>query len=213
MHRRDFLRTGAGALAMPSLARAADTRVLRFIPQADLAVLDPVWTTAYQTRDHAFLVFDTLFGQDAGYAAQPQMLEGAAIEDDGLRWRLALRPGLRFHDGEPVLARDCVASIRRWGARDTFGQALFAATDALSAQDDRTIIFRLRTPFPLLPDALAKTAPSPCVIMPERLAATDPFKQVSEMVGSGPYRFLADERIPGARVAYARFDGYVPRET
>ena len=211
MHRRNFLRVGLATLAMPSLARAAEARVLRFVPQADLAVLDPIWTTAYQTRDHAFLVFDTLFGQDAGYAAQPQMLEAAASED-GLRWRLVLRPDLRFHDNEPVLARDCVASIRRWGARDTFGQALLAATDALSAPDDRTIAFRLRTPFPLLPDALAKTAPSPCVIMPERLAATDPFKQVSEMVGSGPYRFLADERIPGARVAYARFEGYVPRE-
>jgi peptide/nickel transport system substrate-binding protein len=141
------------------------------------------------------------------------MLEAAVTEDDGLRWRLMLRPGLRFHDNEPVLARDCVASIRRWGARDTFGQALMAATDVLSAPDDRTIVFRLRTPFPLLPDALAKTAPNPCVIMPERLAATDPFKQVSEMIGSGPYRFLADERIPGARVVYGRFDGYVLRET
>ena len=212
MHRRNVLKAGLGALAMPRLARAADARVLRFVPQADLAVLDPIWTTAYQTRDHAFLVFDTLFGQDANYAARPQMLEAAAAEDDGLRWRLLLRPGLRFHDNEPVLARDCVASIRRWGARDTFGQALLAATDTLYAADDRTIAFRLRTPFPLLPDALAKTAPSPCVIMPERLATTDPFKQVSEMVGSGPYRFVADERIPGARVAYARFDGYAPRE-
>ncbi len=212
MDRRSFLQTGIAALAMPNLARADDARVLRFVPQADLAVLDPIWTTAYQTRDHAFLVFDTLFGQDAGYAAHPQMLETAVAEDDGLRWRLVLRPGLRFHDNEPVLARDCVASIRRWGARDTFGQALLAATGALSAADDRTIVFRLRTPFPLLPDALAKTAPSPCVIMPERLAVTDPFSQVSEMVGSGPYRFLPDERIPGARVAYARFDGYAPRQ-
>ncbi len=212
MDRRNFVQAGLAALAMPNLARAANARVLRFVPQADLAVLDPIWTTAYQTRDHAFLVFDTLFGQDAGYAAQPQMLEAAVAEADGLRWRLLLRPGLRFHDNEPVLARDCVASIRRWGARDTFGQALLAATDALFAEDDRTIVFRLRLPFPLLPDALGKTAPSPCVMMPARLAATDPFKQVLEMVGSGPYRFLADERVPGARVAYARFDGYVPRE-
>ena len=212
MDRRNFVQAGLAALAMPHLAGAAEARVLRFVPQADLAVLDPVWTTAYQTRDHAFLVFDTLFGQDAGYGGQPQMLEAAVAEADGLRWRLVLRPGLRFHDNEPVLARDCVASIRRWGARDTFGQALLAATDALFAEDDRTIVFRLRAPFPLLPDALAKTAPSPCVMMPARLAATDPFKQVVEMVGSGPYRFLPDERIPGARVAYARFDGYVPRD-
>ena len=209
MHRRTLL--AAPLLAMPSITRAQGS-VLRFVPQADVAVLDPIWTTSYQTRDHAFLVFDTLFGQDASYVAQPQMVAGVLTQPDGLRWELPLRPGLRFHDGAPVLARDCVASIRRWGARDTFGQALLAATDELSALDDRTIVFRLSRPFPLLPDALAKTSPIPCVIMPERLAATDAFKQVSEMVGSGPYRFLADERVPGARVAYGRFDGYVPRE-
>ncbi len=211
MQRRTAIAGGMAALAAPRIGLGAEAKPLRFIPQADVAVLDPVWTTSYQTRDHAFLVFDTLFGQDAAYAAQLQMLEAAAPSTDGLRWDLRLRPGLRFHDGTPVLARDCVASIRRWGARDTFGQALFAATDELSAPDDRTIAFRLSRPFPLLPDALAKTAPSPCCVMPERLAATDAFKQVSEMVGSGPFRFLADERVPGARVAYARFDGYVPR--
>ena len=105
-----------------------------------------------------------------------------------------------FHDGTKVLARDCVASIRRWGARDGFGQALLAATDEISAPDDRTIRFRLKYPFPLLPDALAKTPPSMCPIMPERLASTDPYKQVSEMVGSGPYRYKPDERVPGSRV-------------
>ncbi len=215
MQRRGFLTAVAGSmgagLAAPRAVRAAGAGVLRFVPQADLAVLDPVWTTAYQSRDHAFLVFDTLFGQDEGFQPQLQMLEAAVTGAAGLVWRLVLRPGLRFHDGTPVLARDCVASIRRWGVRDTFGQALLAATDELGAGDDRTIVFRLKRPFPLLPDALAKTAPSACMIMPERLAQTDAFKAVSEMVGSGPFRFLADERVPGARVAYARFEGYVPR--
>ncbi len=214
MQRRGFVGgvlAGTAALATPSVGRAAERRVLRFVPQADLAVLDPVWTTAYQSRDHAFLVFDTLFGQDEHFAPQLQMLEAAATEAGGLVWRLTLRDGLRFHDTTPVLASDAVASIRRWGARDSFGQALLSATDDLSAADDRTIVFRLKRPFPLLPDALAKTSPSACVIMPERLAQTDPFTQVAEMVGSGPYRFLADERVPGARVAYARFDGYVSR--
>lgn len=216
--RRRAMMVGAGAalagagLARPGVVAAQGARVLRFVPQADLAVLDPVWTTAYQTRDHGFLVFDTLFGQDAEFAPQLQMLEAAGAEAGGLSWRLVLRPGLVFHDGTPVLARDAVASIRRWGARDGFGQALMAATDEVSAPDDRTIVFRLKRAFPLLPDALGKTAPSMCPIMPERLALTDPFKQVSEMVGSGPYRFLADERVAGDRVAYARFDKYVPRE-
>ena len=205
----------AGALAAPAVGRAQSSQVLRFIPQADLAVLDPVWTTAYVTRNHGYLVFDTLYGQagpEGGFVASPQMLAGHSVEDDGRTWRLVLRDGLLFHDGEPVLARDCVASIRRWGARDSLGQTLLGRTDELSAPDDKTIRFRLKRPFPLLPYALGKIGSNMCAIMPERLAATDPFKQVSEMVGSGPFRFLADERVSGSRVAYERFRGYRPRE-
>jgi ABC-type transport system substrate-binding protein len=108
---------GAG-LALPSVARAAGSGVMKFIPQSDLTVLDPVWTTAYVTRNHALMVFDTLYGIDAAYAAQPQMVAGHSVEQDGRRWRMTLRPGLRFHDGTPVLARDCVASIQRWSKRD-----------------------------------------------------------------------------------------------
>ncbi len=187
--------------------------MLRFIPQADLAALDPVWTSVYVTRNHGYMVFDTLYGQDSALRTQPQMVEGATTERDGLEWRLRLRDGLRFHDGTPVLARDCVASIRRWGRRDAFGQTLLRATDELSATDDRTILFSLRTPCPWLPDALGKIGINMLPILPERLAMTDPFKQVTEMVGSGPFRFLADERVSGARVAYARFEGYRPRDS
>jgi peptide/nickel transport system substrate-binding protein len=176
-----------------------------------VAVLDPIWTTTYPTRDHAYMVFDTLFGMDGSYKVSPQMLDAATTEDGGKSWSLVLRPGLKFHDATPVLARDCVASIRRWGARDAFGQALMAATDELSAPDDKTIRFRLKAPFPLLPDALGKAPPSMCAIMPERLANTDPFKQVTEMVGSGPFRFNAKERVPGSLLVYEKFDGYVPR--
>ena len=211
MQRRSFLAASAATLAAPRLARAGGAQVLRFVPQTDLAVLDPVWTTTYQSRDHGYMVFDTLFGMDSSYAASPQMAEGAVAGDGGKSWRITLRPGLRFHDDTPVLARDCVASIRRWGARDPFGQAVMAAADEVAAPDDRTIALRMKAPFPLLPDALAKTPPSMCPIMPERLALTDPFKQVTEMVGSGPFRFKADERVPGSLVVYERFDGYVPR--
>jgi peptide/nickel transport system substrate-binding protein len=214
MKRRGFLAASAAsaaALAIPSLARAQGAGVLRFIPQADLTVLDPVWTTAYVTRNHGFMIFDTLYGQDSSYRASPQMVEGHAVENDGKLWKITLRDGLKFHDGEKVLARDCVASIRRWGARDAFGQALMDATAELSAPDDRTIRFVLKRPFPLLPDALGKSPSNFCAIMPERLAKTDPFTQVTEMVGSGPFRFLAKERIPGARVVYEKFAGYVPR--
>ena len=209
--RRLLQAAGAGALAAPAIVRAAGETTLRFIPQADLAVVDPVWTSAYVTRNHAFMVFDTLYGQGSAFAPQPQMVTGAVVENDRRTWRLGLRPGLRFHDGTPVLARDCVASINRWGKRDSFGQSLMAATDELSAPDDQTILFRLRAPFPLLPDALGKAGPNMCPIMPERLAQTDPFKQVTEVVGSGPFRFLPDQRVFGSRVAYAKFDGYTPR--
>lgn len=210
MHRRTFLLSTA-ALAAPAIARGEQASVLKFVPQADLAVLDPVWTTTYQTRDHGFLVFDTLFGLDSQYKPQPQMAEGATTDDGGKTWRITLRPRLIFHDNTKVLARDCVASIRRWGARDAYGQALLAATDELGAPDDTTIQFRLKYQFPLLPDALAKTPPSMCPIMPERLAVTDPYKQVTEMVGSGPYRYKPDERVAGSRVVYERNAQYVPR--
>ena len=211
MKRRTLLAAPA-LLALPNVARAQDARTLRFIPQADLTVLDPMWTTAYVTRNHAFMVYDTLFGQDSQYRPSPQMLESFTTENDGKTWTLTLRPGLLFHDGEPVRARDCVASLQRWGKRDAFGGALMARTDELSAKDDRTLVFRLKTPFALLPNALAKTPLYMPAIMPERIAKTDPFTQVTDMTGSGPYRFKADERVPGARVVYERFAGYKPRE-
>ena len=207
--RRTFLAATASALAAPAIAQPA--KLLRFIPEGDPAVIDPIWTTATVTRNHGYLVFDTLYGQAADYAIQPQMVAGHTIEDDGKRWRLTLRDGLRFHDGEPVRAADCIASIRRFAARDAFGKALMDATDAMSAASDTVIEFRLKTPFPLLPNALGKTGTSMPCMMPERLAKTDQNVQVTEMVGSGPFRFKADERVPGALVVYERNRDYVPR--
>ncbi|WP_419899470.1 ABC transporter substrate-binding protein [Roseomonas sp. USHLN139] len=211
MKRRTFLAAGAGLLAAPAIGHAQQNRVLRFIPQTDLTVLDPVINASYATRNHGYMVFDTLYGTDTQFRVTPQMVEGHVVENGGRLWKLILREGLKWHDGERVLARDCVASIRRWAVRDAFGQGLMAATEELSAPDDRTIQFRLKAPFPLLPEALGKMPSLVPVMMPERLAKTDPFTQVTEMVGSGPFRFLADERVSGVRVAYARFDGYVPR--
>ena len=214
MRRRHFIAgaaSGATLLAAPRIASAQANRVLKFVPQADLAVLDPVFATAYVTRNHAFLVFDTLYGLDEQYRPQPQMVEGHRIETDGKLWILTLRDGLVFHDGSPVLARDAVASIRRWAARDAFGSSLLAATDELSAPSDKEIRFRLNKPFPNLPLALGRGSNTMLPVMPERLASVPGSTQVTEMVGSGPYRFLAAERVAGSRAVYQRFAGYVPR--
>lgn len=209
LDRRGLLATAAAGLATPALGQPL--RLLRFVPEGDVAVLDPIWTTATVTRNHGYLVFDTLYGQDGAYGVQPQMVAGHTVEQDDRLWKLTLREGLRFHDNEPVRAQDVVPSIRRFAARDAFGRALMDATDELSAADDRTVQFRLKRPFPLLPAALGKTGTSMPCIMPERLARTDANTQVTEMVGSGPYRFIAADRVPGSLVAYERFGGYVPR--
>jgi peptide/nickel transport system substrate-binding protein len=202
---------GTGVLAPPRTGRADPARVLKFIPQSDLSILDPIWTAAYVTRNHGMMIFDTMYGTDSQYRPSPQMVEGHRLDDGGRTWTLTLRRGLNFHDGTPVLARDCVASIRRWGARDSFGQTLLAVTDELAASDDRTIRFRMKRPFPLLPAAFGKSGSNICAIMPERLAGIDPFKQITEMVGSGPFRFKADERVAGSLVVYERNPTYIPR--
>jgi peptide/nickel transport system substrate-binding protein len=199
---------GAAALAAPRIAGAQGTKTIRFVPHADLASLDPVWTTADVTRNYSLAVFDTLFGYDAQFRVQPQMVEGVRTENDGKTWELTLRDGLRFHDGEKALARDCVATIQRFAKRDPFGQAMMKRVDEISAPSDTVIRFRLNKPFPLLPNALAQVY---CAIMPERLAKTDPMQQIPEAIGSGPFKFVASERVPGQRVVFARNEAYVPR--
>jgi peptide/nickel transport system substrate-binding protein len=214
MRRRDLLQAAGAslaALAAPRIARAERPNKLVFVPPTDLSALDPVVTPRRLTRNHAYLVFDTLYGIDTSWTAQPQMVEGHQVEEDELTWTLTLRDGLRFHDKEPVLARDVVASIRRFAVRISFADALMAATDELSAPDDRTVRFRLKRPFPHLPEALAGPGSIVPAIMPERLAATSPFNPVAEIVGSGPYRFLREEHISGARAAYERFTLYQSR--
>jgi peptide/nickel transport system substrate-binding protein len=215
MRRRTFLKAAAATaamppLAMPRIALAEASRVIKFVPAADLAVLDPIWTTASQSTDHAHLVYDMLWGMDQSYRPQPQMLAGHVVENDGMLWRLGLRDGLKWHDGERVTAKDCAASIRRWAKRDGFGQAFLAASDDIAAKDDRTIEIRLKYAFPVA-DALGKSSANVCAMMPERLAEGDAFQPVTDPTGSGPYIYKADERNPVARVVYERNPNYVPR--
>src|SRR5216683_3236377 len=147
MDRRTLLKglAGAGSLAatgglsMPALSQGAAARTLRFVPQANLANFDPVWGTQYVVRNAAALVWDTLYGIDATLQPQRQMVESEEVSDDGLIWTFRLRPGLKFHDGEPVLSKDVVASLARWSARDPMGLMLKAIQNELTAVDDKTV--------------------------------------------------------------------------
>ncbi|WP_368416669.1 ABC transporter substrate-binding protein [Falsiroseomonas sp.] len=219
MDRRSFIKAGvaagvvagSGGMAAPALSQAAN-RTLRFVPQANLANFDPIWGTQYVVRNAAVLVWDTLYGFDDKLEAQRQMVEGEEVSQDGKTWTFKLREGLRFHDNEPVRARDVVASINRWMPRDPMGQLLRALGEELVAVDDRTFRWRLKAPFPKMKMALGKNATPMCFIMPERIASRfDSFTQVNEYVGSGPMRFVRNEWVPGARAVFQRFDGYVPR--
>ena len=218
MKRRSFLGAAAAAaslpatLAAPALAQSEAARVLKFVPQANLTSLDPIWTTASVTAEHGNYVYETLFAVDAQAKAHPQMAAGYTVSPDGRTYEIKLRDGLSFHDGTPVRAADCVASLKRWIARATIGQSLDQFLDAWVAKDDKTLQVKLKKPFPLLIDALAEPAQS-AFIMPERVAMTDPFKQITEAVGSGPYVFEPKEYVSGSRVVYHKFAKYQPLAT
>jgi peptide/nickel transport system substrate-binding protein len=213
--RREMLGAVLGApalLANRSASGQAARKVIRSVPIGDLRGLDPIWTTAYITRNHAYMVWDTLFALDAQNRPQPQMVGSHDVSGDGRTWSFTLRRGLMWHDGTPVRAADCVASIRRWGARDGMGRALMSVTEDLSAVDDSTFRLRLREPVGFVLDALGKIDSNVPFMMPERLARTDPNTQVTEMIGSGPFRFMREEWVPGVKVVYEKFAGYVPRD-
>lgn len=213
MDRRTFIlssatATGLSQLPRLSVAQTGKTR-LRWVPSNDLALLDPMFTTATITACHALQVFDTLYGLDQRYQPQPQMVETQTIQHEGLLYRLTLREGLKFHDGAPVLAKDVIASIKRFGKRNPLGQTLFELISEISALNDQTIQITLSKPFPLLMYALSGSSAS---IMPERLANTPDNVPIKEMIGSGPYRFIADKWISGSQVVYEKFTDYLPRQ-
>ena len=211
MKRRHLLTAAAALsalpLARPALAQGAgNARVLRFVPHADLANPDPVWSTTTVAAMHGYMVWDWLYGLDENFLPQKQMVGGEEISDDGLTWTLTLREGLMHHDGEKVRAIDAVTSIERTKKRQPLVETLMAATNELIALDDNRLRFRLKKKFPLLPYALSGVA-----IMPERIAKTDAFTQISEYVGSGPYKFMRSEWKAGVGAVYARNEKYVPR--
>jgi len=218
MDRRRFLKStlslgavaASGGLAAPAIAQGAKT--LKFVPQANLANFDPIWGTQYVVRNASALVWDTLYGVDSKLEPQRQMVESEDVSSDGLTWTFKLRPGLKFHDGEPVLAKDVVASLTRWSVRDPMGLMIKALQKELTAVDDRTFKWVLSAPFPKLKYALGKNNTPIAFIMPERIAKTDPFKQITEYVGSGPMKFVQGEWVPGAKAVFEKFAGYSPRQ-
>jgi len=202
----------AVALGAPSVPAQKGRRTLRFVSQADLKILDPIWTTAYITRNHGYLVYDTLFGTDEHQQIKPQMVDHFSVSPDGLKYTFTLRAGLRWHDGQPVRSEDCVESLKRWGKRDRFGRLLMAHTGKILPADQRSFTLELAEPFGPVLEALGKPSNNVPFMMPARIAATPPDQQVKEVLGSGPFKFARDEWQPGQQAVYVRNSDYAPRD-
>ena len=200
------------ALNAPAVHAQKDRQTLRFVAQADLKILDPVWTTAYITRNHAWLVYDTLFGTDENLQVKPQMVDRTTVSADGMRYTFTLRDGLRWHDGQPVQSEDCVESLKRWGKRDRLGQLLMAHTGKIAPVDKQTFTLELAERFGPVLDALGKPSSNVPFMMPARIASTRADEPIKEVVGSGPFKFARDEWQAGEQVVYLRNPDYAPRE-
>ncbi|WP_213952889.1 ABC transporter substrate-binding protein [Variovorax sp. dw_954] len=187
-------------------------KVLRMVPQSDLKILDPIWTTAFVTRNHGYNVYDTLFGVDINGKVSPQMVSDYNSSADGKTWTFTLREGLAFHDGKPVTSADVIQSIKRWAQRDALGQKMMMAMSSMDAKNDKTFVLTFKEPFGMVVEALAKPSANPPFIMPKAVADTPADQQISSTVGSGPYIFKTDEYRPGEKVVYIKNTKYVPRK-
>jgi peptide/nickel transport system substrate-binding protein len=205
----------AGAALMSGIGIAseaqAEGKTITAVMHSGLRVLDPIITTAHITRDHGYMIYDVLVAVDENFKPQPQMADWT-VSDDGLIYTFTLRDGLKFHDSAPVKAADAVASLKRWGKRDSGGQLIFDVTESLEAKDDKTIVWTLKTPFPALLDTIGKQSAVPPFIMPERVASGSPDEAITDYTGSGPFVFVQEEYQPGVSVTYRKFEDYVPRE-
>jgi peptide/nickel transport system substrate-binding protein len=202
----------AFALAAAAVAAGvAQAQTLRVVKHSDLKILDPIWTTAYIVRNHGYMIYDTLLAVDAELVVRPQMVEGWAVSADKLTWTFTLRPGLLWHDGQKVTAEDCVASLKRWGSRDSMGQKLLGVTAELAAIDERSFKLVLKQPYGLVLESIGKPSSVVPFMMPKRIADTPGSQQITEFVGSGPFVFRRDQWRPGERVVYERFKDYKPR--
>src|SRR6266436_1642674 len=196
--------------AMTSQAVAAG-KTITAVMHSDLRVIDPGLTTAYITRDHGYMVYDTLLATDSSFKIQPQMAEWK-VSDDKLTYTFTMRDGLKWHDGAPVTAEDCVASLKRWGKNDNMGQKLMDFTASIEAADAKTIVLKLKEPYGLVLESIAKPSSYVPFMMPKRLAETPAGKQMEEQIGSGPFKFVVAEFQPGVKAVYQKNADYVPRK-
>src|SRR5260370_32697631 len=206
------LRTALQALACLALLAAAPAgaQTLKMVAHSDLKVLDPIWTTAFITRNHGYLIYDTLFAKDEQLNIRPQTVDKYDTSPDKLTWTFTLRDGLEWHDGLPVTAEDCVASLKRWGVRDALGQQLMASVGEMKAVDAKTFTIVLKEPFGLVLEALGKPSSNVPFMMPKRVAETDPYKQIDDYTGSGPFIFKKDEWKPGEKLLYVKNTNHNP---
>ena len=197
--RRQFSTMASAAAlstALPLRAKAAGGKTITAVMHSDLRIIDPGLTTAYITRDHGYMIYDTLLAMDSSFKIQPQMAE-YKISDDKLTYTFTLRDGLKWHDGAPVTAEDCVASLQRWGKKDGMGQKLMDFTASLTAADPKTIVLKLKEPYGLVLDSIGKPSSLVPFMMPKRIAETPPDKAIPEQIGSGPFKFVKEEFQPG----------------
>src|SRR5262245_11904644 len=201
------------AVAAPlAFAAPASAQTLRAVMHSDLKIVDPIWTTAYIVRNHGYMVYDTLLAMDEKLDVKPQMLDALpTVSADKLTYTFKLRDGLTWHDGAPVTAEDCVASIKRWGAKDSMGQKLLSFTKELNVVDAKTFTLVLKEPYGLVLQSLGKPSSNVPFMMPKRVAETNPNDQISDFTGSGPFVFKRDEWKPGDKTVYVKIAGYKPR--
>lgn len=215
MNALKFLRATllAATVGIPGLAAspASAESVFRMQQTGDLAIIDPMMTTATPTRDMAYLIWDTLFAVDSNFVVHPQMVGDYSISEDQTVYTLNLREGLKWSDGTPVTAADCVASLKRWMAKDSLGKLLEERLSSLEATDEDTITLTLKEPWGLTLDVLGKPGAYVPFMMPERLASTDPNTAITGYIGSGPFMMKVDEWVPGSKVVYVKNPYYVPR--
>lgn len=209
MVRRSVL--AATVMSMAAIAAPVSAETLKVVAHSALRVLDPIMTTAYISRNHGYMIYDTLFALNADMVPQPQMVDTWTVSDDGLTYRFTLRDGLKFHDGAPVTGDDVAASIARWGQRDGMGQVLMDFVESMGSDGDNVFVMKLKKPYGLVIDSLAKPSSNVPFIMPKRLAETPSTEPVPEQIGSGPFKWVADEFQPGVRAVYEKFEDYVPR--